>query len=78
MILNFDLELPREFQSPQISKVKLITKLHFQFLHSKYFKMTGRSGIRGRRTRMYDCNYNMGQQYYKSALDNLDRKQSGV
>lgn len=39
--------------------------------------MTGRSALRGRRTRMYDCNYNMGQQYYKSALDNLDRKQSG-
>ncbi|KAJ6641716.1 hypothetical protein Bhyg_06656 [Pseudolycoriella hygida] len=39
--------------------------------------MAGRSGVRGRRTRMYDCNYNMGQQYYKSALDSLDRKQSG-
>lgn len=40
--------------------------------------MTGRSGLRARRTRMYDCNFNMGQQYYKSALDNLDRKQSGT
>ncbi|XP_037044322.1 uncharacterized protein LOC119080188 [Bradysia coprophila] len=39
--------------------------------------MAGRSGARSRRTRMYDCNFNMGQQYYKSALDNLDRKQSG-
>lgn len=29
---------------------------------------------RARRTRVYDCNYNMGQQYYKSALDELDRK----
>jgi len=39
--------------------------------------MAGRSGLRGRRTRVYDCNYNMGEQYYKSALDNLDRKQMG-
>lgn len=29
---------------------------------------------RARRTRVYDCNYSMGEQYYKSALDNLDRK----
>lgn len=37
-------------------------------------KMAGRSGLRGRRTRVCDCNYNMGEQYYKSALDNLDTK----
>lgn len=27
-----------------------------------------------RRTRVYDCNYNLGERYYKSALDNLDKK----
>ncbi|KAK9499646.1 hypothetical protein O3M35_002653 [Rhynocoris fuscipes] len=26
------------------------------------------------RTRVYDCNYNIGENYYRSALDNLDRK----
>lgn len=26
------------------------------------------------RTKVYDCNYNAGQSYYKSALDGLDRK----
>lgn len=38
--------------------------------------MSGRSAtLRGpRRTRVYDCNYNMGESYYKPALDNLDRK----
>lgn len=36
-----------------------------------------RSGLRGRRTRLYDANYNISQNYYKSALDDLDRKYSG-
>lgn len=37
-----------------------------------------RAGLRGaRRTRVYDCNYNAGQNYYKPALDNLDRKLYG-
>jgi len=37
-----------------------------------------RAGLRGpRRTRVYDCNYNAGQSYYKPALDNLDRKLYG-
>lgn len=38
--------------------------------------MSGRSAaLRGpRRTRVYDCNYNMGESYYKPAIDNLDRK----
>lgn len=39
--------------------------------------MAGRSGVRSRRTRVYDCNYNMGESYYKPALDRLDRKTSG-
>ncbi|KAJ8948761.1 hypothetical protein NQ318_017930 [Aromia moschata] len=29
------------------------------------------------RTRLYDANYNIGESYYKSALDRLDRKYSG-
>lgn len=29
------------------------------------------------RTRVYDANYNIGESYYKSALDRLDRKYSG-
>lgn len=33
------------------------------------------SSLRGpRRTRVYDSNYNLGQSYYKPALDKLDRK----
>lgn len=37
-----------------------------------------RAGLRGaRRTRVYDCNYNAGQSYYKPTLDNLDRKLYG-
>lgn len=37
-----------------------------------------RAGLRGaRRTRVYDCNYNAGEKYYKPALDNLDRKYYG-
>lgn len=39
--------------------------------------MSSRS-IYGRpRTRVYDANYNIGESYYKSALDRLDRKYSG-
>lgn len=29
---------------------------------------------RGRRTRVYDCNYNKGESYYKPVLDRLDGK----
>lgn len=29
------------------------------------------------RTKVYDCNYNIGERYYKPTLDNLDRKYSG-
>ncbi|XP_074030089.1 uncharacterized protein [Leptinotarsa decemlineata] len=29
------------------------------------------------RTKLYDANYNIGESYYKSALDRLDRKYSG-
>lgn len=37
-----------------------------------------RPGLRGaRRTRIYDSNYNASQNYYKPALDNLDRKYYG-
>jgi hypothetical protein len=36
------------------------------------------SSYRPRRTRVYDCNYNAGEQYYKSALDNLDKKYSAA
>ncbi|XP_055845537.1 uncharacterized protein LOC129911695 [Episyrphus balteatus] len=32
---------------------------------------------RPRRTRIYGANYNIGESYYKSALDNLDKKQFG-
>lgn len=36
------------------------------------------ASLRGpRRTRVYDANYNIGQSYYKPALDNLDRKYYG-
>lgn len=30
------------------------------------------------RTRVYDCNYNAGEKYYKSMVDQLDRKYSGT
>lgn len=39
--------------------------------------MSSRSGVRGRRTRVYDCNYNMGESYYKPTIDRLDRKTTG-
>lgn len=39
--------------------------------------MAGRSGLRSRRTRVYDCNYNMGESYYRSAIDKLDKKSTG-
>lgn len=29
------------------------------------------------RTKVYDCNYNIGERYYKPTLDSLDRKYSG-
>lgn len=29
------------------------------------------------RTKLYDANYNIGESYYKPALDRLDRKYSG-
>lgn len=29
---------------------------------------------RGRRTRVYDCNYNKGESYYRPVLDRLDGK----
>ncbi|RZF32332.1 hypothetical protein LSTR_LSTR001796 [Laodelphax striatellus] len=29
------------------------------------------------RTRVYDCNYNLGEQYYKPVVDSLDRKYGG-
>lgn len=29
------------------------------------------------RTRVYDCNFNIGQSYYKPVMDSLDRKYSG-
>lgn len=32
---------------------------------------------RTRRTKVYDCNYNIGERYYKPTLDSLDRKYSG-
>lgn len=38
--------------------------------------MSGRTILSRPRTRIYDANYNIGQNYYKSALDGLDRKYS--
>ncbi|GLH05225.1 Uncharacterized protein GBIM_10830 [Gryllus bimaculatus] len=32
---------------------------------------------RTRRTKVYDCNYDIGQRYYKPVVDDLDRKYSG-
>ena len=39
--------------------------------------MSSRATSRPRRTRIYGANYDIGESYYKSALDNLDRKQYG-
>lgn len=39
--------------------------------------MSSRTSGRPRRTRIYGANYDIGESYYKSALDNLDRKQYG-
>lgn len=39
--------------------------------------MSSRTILSRPRTRLYDCNYNIGESYYKSALDRIDRKYSG-
>ncbi|XP_057652321.1 uncharacterized protein LOC130891527 [Diorhabda carinulata] len=40
--------------------------------------MTSKRTVLSRpRTKLYDANYNIGESYYKSALDRLDRKYSG-
>lgn len=39
--------------------------------------MSGRTLLSRPRTRVYDANYNIGESYYKPALDRLDRKYSG-
>ncbi|CAH0547864.1 unnamed protein product [Brassicogethes aeneus] len=39
--------------------------------------MSGRTLLSRPRTRVYDANYNIGESYYKSAIDRLDRKYSG-
>lgn len=39
--------------------------------------MSSRVNGRPRRTRIYGANYDIGESYYKSALDGLDRKQNG-
>lgn len=39
--------------------------------------MSTRTILSRPRTRLYDANYNIGESYYKSALDRLDRKYSG-
>jgi len=36
------------------------------------------AGRAGRRTRVYNASYNIGENYYKSALDSIDRKYSGA
>jgi len=36
------------------------------------------AGRAGRRTRVYNASYNIGENYYKSALDGIDRKYSGA
>ncbi|KAG5877470.1 hypothetical protein JTB14_029404 [Gonioctena quinquepunctata] len=41
-------------------------------------KMSSRRTVLSRpRTKLYDANYNIGESYYKSALDRIDRKYSG-
>lgn len=39
--------------------------------------MSGRTILSRPRTRIYDANYNIGQNYYRPALERLDRKYSG-
>ncbi|KAK3907707.1 Paramyosin, short form [Frankliniella fusca] len=39
--------------------------------------MSSRTILSRPRTRLYDCNYNIGQSYYKPMMDHLDRKYSG-
>ncbi|KAJ1523658.1 hypothetical protein ONE63_001499 [Megalurothrips usitatus] len=39
--------------------------------------MSNRTILSRPRTRLYDCNYNIGQSYYKPMVDHLDRKYSG-
>ena len=39
--------------------------------------MSTRTILSRPRTRLYDCNYNIGQSYYKPMVDHLDRKYSG-
>ncbi|GJQ79601.1 hypothetical protein Trydic_g16443 [Trypoxylus dichotomus] len=40
-------------------------------------KMSSRPILSRPRTRIYDANYNIGQNYYKPTIDRLDRKYSG-
>lgn len=39
--------------------------------------MSGRTLLSRPRTRIYDANYNIGENYYRPALERLDRKYSG-
>lgn len=39
--------------------------------------MSGRTILSRPRTRVYDANYNIGESYYRPALDRLNRKYSG-
>lgn len=39
--------------------------------------MSSRPILSRPRTRIYDANYNIGQNYYKPTIDRLDRKYSG-
>lgn len=44
---------------------------YWTFTYRKSDKMSSR---RPRRSRIYDSNYNIGENYYKSAIDRLDEK----
>lgn len=52
------------------------TRIIFQNFHVSTMS-NNRTILSRPRTKIYDSNYNIGESYYKSALDRLDRKYSG-
>jgi hypothetical protein len=66
LLLRKDLLLIRIFNGRKPEK-RIIIIRNFNYRH----KMSSR---RPRRSRIYDSNYNIGENYYKSAIDRLDEK----
>jgi hypothetical protein len=55
---------------------KRLKTFGFSISETETSKISEMSSRRPRRSRIYDLNYNIGENYYKSALDRLDAKYS--